>query len=86
MKEANASIGFEHPTIKGLDYLYFCQFIEPLKKNNQSLLTGLNTVVIRPGKLDRSPCGTGTSARLAVMKEKNEIQINEEFISKNSNY
>ena len=82
LKEANASIGFEHPTIKGLDYLSFCQFIEPLKKNNQSLLTGLNTVVIRPGKLDRSPCGTGTSARLAVMKEKNEIQINEEFISK----
>ena len=74
MKEANASIGFEHPTIKGLDYLSFCQFIEPLKKI-QSLLTGLNTVVIRPGKLDRSPCGTGTSARLAVMKEKNEIQI-----------
>ena len=44
-------------------------------------MSGLNTVVIRPGKLDRSPCGTGTSARLAVMKEKNEIQLNEDFIS-----
>ena len=82
LNEANTSIGFEHPTITGLNYLSFCQFIEPLKKNDQSVLTGLNTVVIRPGKLDRSPCGTGTSARLAVMKEKNEIQINEEFISK----
>ena len=80
--EANLTIGFEHPTIEGLNYLSFCQFVEPLEKNTKSILTGLNTVVIRPGKLDRSPCGTGTSARLAVMKEKNEIQINEEFISR----
>ena len=81
LREANLSIGFEHPTIEGLNYLSFCQFVEPLEKNSKSILTGLNTVVIRPGKLDRSPCGTGTSARLAVMKEKNEIQINQEFIS-----
>ena len=79
--EANLSIGFEHPTIKDLNYLSFCQFVEPIKKNQNSILSGLNTVVIRPGKLDRSPCGTGTSARLAVMKEKNEIQLNEDFIS-----
>ena len=79
--EANLSIGFEHPTIKDLNYLSFCQFVEPVKKNQNSILSGLNTVVIRPGKLDRSPCGTGTSARLAVMKEKNEIQLNEDFIS-----
>ena len=79
--EANLSIGFKHPTIKDLNYLSFCQFVEPIKKNQNSILSGLNTVVIRPGKLDRSPCGTGTSARLAVMKEKNEIQLNEDFIS-----
>jgi proline racemase len=82
LREANLTIGFEHPTIEGLNYLSFCQFVEPLEKNSKSILTGLNTVVIRPGKLDRSPCGTGTSARLAVMKEKNEIQISEEFISR----
>ena len=81
LSEANLSIGFEHPTIKDLNYLSFCQFVEPIKKNQNSILSGLNTVVIRPGKLDRSPCGTGTSARLAVMKEKNEIQLNEDFIS-----
>ena len=81
LEEANFSIGFEHPTIERLNYISFCQFVEPLKKKDNSILTGLNTVVIRPGKLDRSPCGTGTSARLAVMKEKNEIQIDQEFIS-----
>ena len=41
-----------------------------------------NTVVIRPGKLDRSPCGTGTSARLALLRKKNQIDIKEKIISK----
>ena len=26
-----------------------------------------NTVVVPPGGIDRSPCGTGTSAKLAVL-------------------
>ena len=39
-------------------------------------------MVIRPGKLDRCPCGTGSSARLALMRKKNEIGVNEIFISK----
>ena len=33
LREANLSIGFEHPTIAGLNYLSFCQFVEPLEKN-----------------------------------------------------
>ena len=41
-----------------------------------------NTVCIRPGKLDRSPCGTGTCARLAVMHSRGEIKKGEKFISK----
>ena len=32
-----------------------------------------NTVVVSPGRLDRSPCGTGTSARLAVMHARKQI-------------
>ena len=53
-----------------------------MKVNSSQQKEGWNTVCIRPGKLDRSPCGTGTSARLALMKEKNEIDINEVFISR----
>ena len=82
IKIANQEFGFSHPTISSLDYISFCQFIEPVKINNSQQKEGRNTVCIRPGKLDRSPCGTGTSARLALMKEKNEIDINEVFISR----
>ena len=38
--------------------------------------------MIRPGKLDRSPCGTGTSARLALLRKKNELEIGEKIIVK----
>ena len=78
----NNSLGFSHPTLPSLDSISFCQFIEPVKINNKNQKEGWNTVCIKPGKLDRSPCGTGTSARLALMREKNEIEINEKFISR----
>ena len=79
---ANSELGFKHPHLPSLNFISFCQFIEAVKINDNNQKEGWNTVCIRPGKLDRSPCGTGTSARLALMKEKNEIQINEKFISR----
>lgn len=39
-----------------------------------------NTVVVSPGRHDRSPCGTGTTARLAIMHAKGEIGIGETFV------
>ena len=82
LKEANEQIGFEHPINKQLNYISFCQFMEPIKINSSGQKILKNTVVIRPGKLDRSPCGTGTSARLALLRQKNEIEIGEKIISK----
>ena len=82
LQEANEQIGFEHPTNKRLNYISFCQFMEPIELNTEGKKTGKNTVVIRPGKLDRSPCGTGTSARLALLRYKNQIEIGEKMISK----
>ena len=52
-----------------------------LEINSEGQKTAKNTVVIRPGKLDRSPCGTGTSARLALLRKKNKIEIGEKIIS-----
>ncbi len=39
-----------------------------------------NTVVVSPGRLDRSPCGTGTCARLAVMHARGELATGESLI------
>lgn len=39
-----------------------------------------NGVIVSPGRLDRSPCGTGTSARLAVMHARGQIKPGERFV------
>jgi proline racemase len=36
---------------------------------------------IHPGWLDRSPCGTGTSAKLASLHARGELAVGEEFLS-----
>ena len=41
---------------------------------------GRNATVINPGRLDRSPCGTGTSARMAIMHARGELAEGEEFV------
>ncbi len=81
LREANEQMGFKHPTMPDLNYISFCQFMEPIEINSEGQKTAKNTVVIRPGKLDRSPCGTGTSARLALLRKKNKIDIGEKLIS-----
>ena len=42
--------------------------------------SGRNAVFYGDKAIDRSPCGTGTSARLAQLYAKGKLQIGEEFI------
>ena len=37
---------------------------------------------IHPGWLDRSPCGTGTSAKLAQLHARGELDVGEEFVNR----
>lgn len=39
--------------------------------------TARNAVIISPGRIDRSPCGTGTSARLALLHARGEMRQDE---------
>ena len=82
LNEANEQIGFHHPTMPNLNNISFCQFMEAIEINSKGQKIAKNTVVIRPGKLDRSPCGTGSSARLALLRKKNQIDIGEKIITK----
>lgn len=75
---ANEQIGFNHPTNRDWNQISFCEFAMPVVRRN-GVLTGRNTVVIDPGKLDRSPCGTGTSARMAILHAQGEMQVGDRF-------
>jgi len=77
---ANEQIGFQHPTNHDWNKISFCQFVRPIECQ-AGVLTGRNTVAIDPGKLDRSPCGTGCSARMAVLHAKGEMQVGDRFVA-----
>ena len=70
---ANEQLGFSHPENASWDHVSFCQFAGPLSVRDGAL-TGLNAVAIRPGKIDRSPTGTGCSARMAVLQARGRMK------------
>lgn len=77
---ADAQLGFCHPE-NGWDHISFCQITEPVTRQD-GVLTGRSAVAIRPGKIDRSPTGTGCSARMAVLAARGEMQPGEQFIGR----
>ena len=66
---ADEQLGFSHPERSGWDHISFCQFAGPLTRERNEL-QGANACVVRPGKIDRSPTGTGCSARMATLSER----------------
>jgi proline racemase len=78
-KAATEQLGFTHPENPDWRHISFCQMTAPLRKED-GIYVGRNAVAIRPGKLDRSPTGTGCSARLAVLKKTGVLSIGDQYI------
>ncbi len=78
-KAANEQLGFTHPELTDWRHISFCQMALPLTEED-GVKSGRNAVAIQPGKLDRSPCGTGVSARLAVLHARGLLEEHEPFI------
>lgn len=55
------------------------QITAPLRRENGAIVSK-NTCIVSPGRCDRSPTGTGCSARLAVMHAKGQIKPGEVFV------
>ncbi len=77
-RAANEQLGFEHPQNPDWRHLSFCQLAGPLERGAAGL-SMRNTVVIDPGKLDRSPTGTGLSARMAVLRARGLMQVGDQL-------
>ena len=76
---ANEQLGFCHPENPEWDHISFCQITAPLEQEN-GIWLGRNAVSIQPGKLDRSPTGTGCSARMALLQAKGLLKAGDPFI------
>lgn len=68
-----------HPLNPDFPGITQAEFAGPLARSASGALTSKNAVVVSPGRLDRSPCGTGTSARLAVLHARGLIEVGEVF-------
>lgn len=77
---ANEQLSMSHPENPDINAISFCQFTNPLEAVGGRIV-GKNTVVIRPGKVDRSPTGTGLSARLAVLHAKGELAVGDSMVA-----
>jgi trans-L-3-hydroxyproline dehydratase len=78
---ANEQLGFSHPTLPGWNHFSFCFMTGPLERVDGQL-SSRNACVIKPGKLDRSPTGTGCSALMAVLHAKGLMQVGDSFIGR----
>lgn len=76
-KRLNEEYEFQHPTdsdIKGLSHLLWTGDTISKEAN------GRNAVFYGEKAIDRSPCGTGTSARMAQLFAKGKLKVGEPFI------
>lgn len=74
LKQMNKKYDVKHPELS----ITKIANIEFYKKTSEGQK---NIVVSEEGQIDRSPCGTGTCAKLAYMYSKNELKINEPFVN-----
>lgn len=75
--EVNRSVIVSHPNLPYIKTVDLVEIYGP-PKNKEATLQ--NVVVFGTGQIDRSPCGTGTSAKLATLYAKGKIGLNEEFV------
>ena len=78
---ANQQLGFSHPTNSDWNHISFCMLALPIFEE-EGIKVSRNSVVIDPGKLDRSPCGTGCSARMAVLHAKGVLKKGDRMIGR----
>jgi trans-L-3-hydroxyproline dehydratase len=81
VKCANEQLPFQHPTLPEWKHYSFCFMRENVTRVD-GVLTSRNACVINPGKLDRSPTGTGCSALMAVLHAKGLMKTGESYIGR----
>lgn len=67
-----------HPENPGIHTINQTEFVGPIEMID-GVKTSKNAVVVSPGRIDRCPCGTGTSARMALMHAKGQLAVGERF-------
>jgi proline racemase len=77
MAAINAQDRPVHPADPGIGGCHHVQFLAPGSDARRSR----HAMAIHPGWFDRSPCGTGTSARMAQLHARGELDLHTDFVN-----
>ncbi|MFC1803384.1 proline racemase family protein [Thermoproteota archaeon] len=77
LEAVNARISADHPLLGPAGEIPQLVFMGP-PKNPQA--NGLNLITSEALGFDRSPCGTGSSAKMAVLYARGELPLNQDYI------
>jgi proline racemase len=66
----------QHPTLAHVNEIYQ---IEIIQDGDGETTDGKNAVICPPTVIDRSPCGTGTASRMAMLSAKGELKVGDTF-------
>jgi proline racemase len=75
MASVNEQLAPQHPTQAEIAGCHHVQVVAP----GSDAKLSRHAMVIHPGWFDRSPCGTGTSARVAQLHARGELGVGVEF-------
>ena len=76
-KAVNEQVKVQHPELEHINTVDLVEFYERPKDEGEEYK---NVVIFGEGQADRSPCGTGTSAKMATLYAKGELALNSEFV------
>lgn len=69
-RELNCKLDVKHPDIPSINSISYMMFVD---QRPDGQLVG--ATVLPPGRIDRSPCGTGNAARMAVRHARGEVEV-----------
>lgn len=77
MDAINTQAPPQHPVIAGANHVHHVEFIAP----GSDAVRSRHAMAIHPGWFDRSPCGTGTSARMAELFARGALALDTDFVN-----
>jgi proline racemase len=75
----NQQVRVQHPQLSALNEVAYVMF-----RNRLDNKTWQTCTTLPPGRVDRSPCGTGSSANLATLAARGQVEPGDELISRST--
>ncbi len=74
IEECNRKFQVQHPVLEHINEITDLMFYQSLGATE-----GKNVVILGKGQFDRSPCGTGTSSRLAALYHQGKLELEQRY-------